>query len=167
MKTQWGLAVAAALGLVAMAASAQVSGGKGPISVGADLQTMDEKSHVATLTGRVELIQDGARLRADNAKITFEPGPNGSGFGPIQLIEATGNVYYVTQDSTMKGDKAVYTKSTDQMVLTGDVILTQKQNVFTGNRLVYGVTDKTTTFDAPTSGRVKAVIYPDQKPAGK
>lgn len=162
MKTQWIVAAGLALGLVAVTASAQVSGQGGPISVGADSTHTDEKAHIQTFDGRVEVIQDGARLRADSIKITYSPGPNGSGFGPMQLIEATGNVYYVTQDSTMKSDKAIYTKATDDMVMTGDVILTQKQNVFTGNRLVYGVTAKTSSFDAPSTGRVKAVIYPDK-----
>jgi len=141
---------------------AQVSGQGGPVMVGGDSMHMDELAHTQTITGRVEVIQDDARLRADKVVITRQAGPNGQGFGEIVTIVASGNVYYVTADSTMKGEQAVYTKATDQMVLTGDVILTQNQNVTTGTRLVYDLTQKTTSFDAGT-GRVKAIIYPDKK----
>jgi lipopolysaccharide export system protein LptA len=143
-------------------AHAQISGGNGPVMVGGDSMHMDELAHTQTVTGRVEVTQDDARLRADNVVITRQPGVNGRGFGEVITIVATGNIYYVTTDSTMKGDQAVYTKATDQMVVTGDVILTQGQNVTTGTRLVYDLTQKTTNFDAGT-GRVKAVIYSDKK----
>jgi lipopolysaccharide export system protein LptA len=141
---------------------AQVSGENGPVMVGGDSMHMDELAHTQTITGRVEVMQDDARLRADKVVITRQAGPNGKGFGEVISIVASGNVYYVTPDSTMKGEQAVYTKATDEMVLTGDVILTQNQNVTTGTRLVYNLTQKTTAFDAGT-GRVKAIIYPDKK----
>jgi len=163
-----GVAMLGLAGLGLQAAQAQVSDEGGPVMIGGDSMHMDEMNHTQTLNGRVEVIQDDSRLRADKVVITRQAGPNGSGFGEIITIEASGNVYYVTPDSTMKGDQAVYTKATDSMVMTGDVILTQKQNVTTGTRLVYDLTNKTTTFDAPKNGgmgRVKAIIYPDKKGA--
>lgn len=166
MKRQTVVAALIAAGMVAAAglgyARAQVSGENGPVMVGGDSMHMDELAHTQTITGRVEVMQDDARLRADKVVITRQPGPNGKGFGEVISIVASGNVYYVTPDSTMKGEQAVYTKATDEMVLTGDVILTQNQNVTTGTRLVYDLTQKTTAFDAGT-GRVKAIIYPDKK----
>lgn len=167
MKRQKVLTALIATGLSMMlcgagASHAQVSGGNGPVMVGGDSMHMDEVAHTQTVTGRVEVTQDDARLRADKVVITRQPGPNGKGFGEVITMVATGNIYYVTPESTMKGDQAVYTKATDQMVVTGDVILTQNQNVTTGTRLVYDMTQKTTNFDAG-SGRVKAIIYPDKK----
>ena len=163
MKKQTVVTALIAAGMIAAAgAQAQVSSEGGPVMVGGDSMHMDELAHTQTLVGRVEVIQDNARLRADKVVITRQPGANGRGFGEVVTIVATGNVYYVTPESTMKGDQAVYTKATDDMVLTGDVILTQNQNVTTGTRLVYNLTQKTTTFDAGT-GRVKAIIYPDKK----
>jgi len=163
MKKQTVVTALIAAGIIATGgAQAQVSSEGGPVMVGGDSMHMDELAHTQTLVGRVEIIQDNARLRADKVVITRQAGPNGRGFGEVVTIVATGNVYYVTPDSTMKGDQAVYTKATDDMVLTGDVILTQNQNVTTGTRLVYNLTQKTTTFDAGT-GRVKAIIYPGKR----
>ncbi len=69
----------------------------------------------------------------------------------------------------MRGDDAVYTKADDTMVITGDVILEQKQNVMNGNRLVAEIGAGQTHFDATpggkANGRVKAVIYPDDQTA--
>ncbi|MGA9658465.1 MAG: LptA/OstA family protein [Asticcacaulis sp.] len=150
-------------------AGAQISNENVPVSIDGDSMQVDQNARTQIFDGRVEVIQGTARLRADNVKVVYEAGPDGSGFGDAATITASGNVYYVTPDNTVKGDLAVYTKSTDDMVITGDVILTQGQNVLTGNRLVSGVTSGITTLDAnPTStgkGRVKAIIYPDKKTA--
>jgi len=157
---------------LASASLAQVSSKGGPIQLGSDTQSINQNDHTQVLDGRVEVIQADGRLRADHIVMTYAPPEGGSsGFGPLVTIEATGNIYYVTPESTVKGDKAVYTKASDTMVLTGDVILQQGQNVTTGNRLVSQVGAGITTMDAnPTSagkGRVRAVIYPDDKTTAK
>ena len=109
--------------------------------------------------------------------------PDGTGFngagvwmaGRAPAIDPDGNVYYVTKDSRgqenfMKGDNAVYTQSSDTMVVTGGpVILQQGQNVMTGTRLVSQVKAGITTLDsAPTDagkGRVRGVFYPEKSGA--
>ena len=74
-------------------------------------------------------------------------------------IEASGNVYFVTPDQTIRGDRAVYTFATDEVVVTGDVILTQGKNVLTGNRLVYNVRTESARMEGG-NGRVQGVFYP-------
>ncbi|MBP2159971.1 MULTISPECIES: lipopolysaccharide transport periplasmic protein LptA [Asticcacaulis] len=153
------------LALTAGGATAQVSGQGGPVQIGADSQRIEQQANAMYLDGRVEILQDKARLRTDHATITYaEPG------GDINRIEATGNIFYVTvdaqgQQTIMKGDNAVYTKADDTMVVTGNVILQQGQNVSTGNRLVSQVSKGITTFTAnpggQTKGRVRSVLYPN------
>jgi lipopolysaccharide export system protein LptA len=164
-----GMAVLTA-GLVPASALAQLSsksGSDAPIMMGADTAVDNQADRTRTLDGRVEIIQDDARMRADHVVITYLPGQTDNSSGPIDTIVATGNVYYIRPDATMKGDKAVYTKSDDTMVVTGDVVLTQGQSVMTGNRLVSQVGKHITTLDAnPVNGapgRVHAVIYPNDK----
>jgi lipopolysaccharide export system protein LptA len=163
--------MAAALTVVALmagAATAQVSGQGGPVQVGSDSQRIDQQANTMYLDGRVEILQDKARLRTDRATIIYSQAG-----GDINRIEATGNIYYVTvdaqgQQTIMKGDNAVYTKADDTMVVTGNVILQQGQNVSTGNRLVSQVSKGITTFTAnpggQTKGRVRSVLYPSNKP---
>lgn len=161
------LALVLAAAIAPELTQAQVSSQGGPIMVGSDTASMNQADHTQTLDGRVEIIQQDARLRADHVVMTYLPGETENSFGPISTIVATGNIYYVRPDSTVKGDKAVYTKSDDTMVVTGDVVLTQDKNVMTGNKLVSQVGKHITTLDAnPVNGnpgRVHAVFYPDDK----
>lgn len=170
MTLRAGLVVAVAvISVVAGAALAQVSPTGGPGQFGADQMRTDNNTHTTFLDGRVEILQDNARLRTDHAKILS------AADGSIISIEASGNVYYVTKDSRgqeniMKGDNAVYTQSSDTMVVTGGpVILQQGQNVMTGTRLVSQVKAGITTLDsAPTDagkGRVRGVFYPEKSGA--
>ena len=75
-------------------------------------------------------------------------------------IEASGNVYFVTPEQTIRGDRAVYTTADDMIVVTGDVILTQGQNVLTGSRLTYNVRTETARIEAGGQGRIRGVFYP-------
>ena len=66
--------------------------------------------------------------------------------GDPDRVEATGTVYFVTPTQSMRGDRAVYTINNGEVVVTGNVILTQGQNVLTGGRLNYnGNTDAPAT----------------------
>ena len=109
------------------------------------------------LRGRAELTQGGNRLRADAITgVTAN--------GDLSRVEATGNVYFVTPDQSMRGDRAVYAIGTGEVVVTGDVVLTQGQNVLTGGRLTYNVnTDAATMAGAPrgaAGNRIQGVFYP-------
>ncbi len=177
MNKHGALAMAAGglLAVTAAAASAQdVSGKGGPVQVGGDNWHADQSVHTEYWDGRVEVQQDGARLRADHIKLIHAGGGDSGdskAWGEVVRMEAQGNVYYVTEDRTMTGDNAVYTKADDTVVITGgNVILKQGQNVMTGTRLVAHPNAGTSTFDSSQDstnhGRVRAVIYPDQDANG-
>lgn len=162
------LAASCAALMAAMPVQAQISSKGGPIMIGGDSWSADQNTHLQIWDGRVEIVQNDSRLRADHIKVTHAPGKggDGKGFGDVMLIEATGNVYYITPEETVKGDKAVYTQSDDTLVISGEVIIQQGQNVMTGSRLATEIKAGRTTMDAkPTSlakGRVKGVFYPDE-----
>ena len=157
-------------------AQAQISGKGGPVMWGGDHLETNAKDHTQLLEGNVELLQDTSRLRADHVKI-FSGAPKGdsagTGFGEIIRIEADGNIYYIdsANNQIIKGDHAVYTKADDNMVITGDVILRQGDNVSTGNRLTFNQTTGESRFDnagsAANKGRIVGVFFPDNKPASK
>jgi len=176
MRGALGMAAGLLLAAASTGALAQnVSGKNGPVQVGGDNWHADQSVHTEYWDGRVEVQQDDARLRADHIKLIHAGGgPNGDSksWGDVIRMEASGNVYYVTEDRTMTGDNAVYTKDDDTVVVTGaKVILKQGQNVMTGTRLVAHPNAGTSTFDsAPDSdnhGRVVAVLYPNEDDKGK
>lgn len=157
-------------------ALAQFSASDGPVNVTSDT------SHVETagssgletlyLDGKVELLQNGRRLRCDHAKVIQAPRGGGQGGKEIVQMEATGNVFYVAGDETVRGDYAIYTKADDTLKVTGDVILVRGRNVATGNLLVDKVHAGQMTLTADANGgnhgRVKSVLYPhDDQPQAK
>ena len=130
--------------------------GSEAVSYGADAGEATPNS--LTLRGRAEVIQGQNRLRADAI--------NGSGAeSGIERIEAIGNVYFVTPDQTIRGDRAVYTPADNLVVVTGDVIVTQGQNVMTGGRLTYNTETQAVTMAGgagSNGGRIRGVFYPDR-----
>lgn len=105
-----------------------------------------------TLRGAAELTQGQNRFRANTI--------SGLRNGGDSRIEAVGDVYFVTPTETIRGDRAVYTTSDASIVVTGDVILTQGQNVATGSRLTYNVRTGAARLEGGESGRVRGVFYP-------
>jgi lipopolysaccharide export system protein LptA len=151
MKTSFGAATAALM-LAAIPVSAQTPGSSSEaVAYGADAGEYTPAGF--TLRGRAEVVQGRNRLRADAI----------NGFvsdGDLRRVEASGNVYFVTPDQTMRGDRAVYTLASNEVVVTGDVILTQGQNVLTGGRLVYNTRTEAARMEGPANGRIRGVFYP-------
>ena len=146
---------AAALALVALPtigdAQTRPSSSDAPISFGADAG--EYVGNTVTLRGRAELIQGDNRFRADQIAGFSQSGDS--------RLEATGNVYFVTPEQTIRGDRAVYTPANDTIVLTGDVILTQGENVMTGGRLTYNIRTEAARIEGGSADRVQGVFYPE------
>ena len=144
------LLLALAVPATSGAQNARADASKQPVQYGADGGEYTPNGF--SLRGRAELTQGGNRLRADAITgVTTN--------GDLSRVEAVGNVYFVTPDQSMRGDRAVYTLNNAEVVVTGDVILTQGKNVLTGNRLVYNVRTESARMEGG-SGRVQGVFYP-------
>ena len=149
------LAMPASGGAQTAAPAPAVRAGGGAVSFGAD--GGEYTSTGIALRGRAEVVQGPNRLRADSIDGTISS-------GDLTRVEASGNVYFVTPDQTIRGDRAVYTFATDEVVVTGDVILTQGQNVLTGGRLVYNTRTESARMEGgagSNGGRIRGVFYPD------
>jgi lipopolysaccharide export system protein LptA len=145
---------AAATALLALptlgGAQTPVNSSDQPISFSAD--GGEYVGNTVTLRGRAELIQGENRLRADTVTGLNQTGES--------RIEASGNVYFVTPEQTIRGDNAIYTTADDMILVTGEVILTQGQNVLTGSRLTYNVRTQSARIEAGGQGRIRGVFYP-------
>jgi lipopolysaccharide export system protein LptA len=158
-------AIPAALAVLTMMAAPLLGGAQsaapgpartdGPVMYGADGGEYTPQGFA--LRGRAEVLQGDNRLRAE-AINGFTSG------GDLERVEASGDVYFVTPAQTIRGDRAVYTLGNGQVVVTGDVILTQGQNVLTGGRLVYDVRTQAARMEGAPRGaagtRIQGVFYP-------
>lgn len=153
------LAAATALTVLALPAVGDAQSSRAsnqPIAFGAD--SGEQTAETISLRGRAEVTQGDNRLRADAITLYRDAS------GDPDRVEATGTVYFVTPTQSMRGDRAVYSIDEGVVVVTGDVILTQGQNVLTGGRLTYNVnTDAATMSGAPrgaAGNRIQGVFYP-------
>jgi lipopolysaccharide export system protein LptA len=184
----------AALGLALWAAAslaqAQISPtSNGPMDISADNSTFVNSACESTWSGSAEVLQGTSRLRASEIRAFFKKKPGGAASGPsskqaggpvgglpggpqsncgaTERIEAEGDVFYVTPDQVARGDRAVYTADDDQIVMTGNVIVKQGENVLHGDRLVIHVATREAHMESNAKGRgtpnrVRGVFYPNQ-----
>lgn len=154
------LAGAAGLMVAAGVAHGQNAGAtrpsREPVMVGSNDVVYTEAG--VRLVGDAEILQGDNRLRAN----VVEARANA---GQISQVEASGEVYFVTPTQTIRADRAVYVLSNATVTASGDVILTQGENVLTGGSLTYNVdTGEARMTGAPVAGagnRVQGVFYPE------
>ena len=175
MKT---VALAAAAGaFAAMAgfaspAHAQISENGGPVSYSADnLQYFDGDRRLV-LTGNVDIVQNDARLRANQITLYFShsTAPQGAGggaqsggglgSGDIQRMLAEGDVYYVRPQQSARGDRADYETSTDSVTFSGNVVVASEENVIRGETMVLQIGSRQTVIRPQNGQRVRGVFVP-------
>ena len=123
-----------------------------PVEVAADNLAVNQTDGSATFTGNVVIGQGEMRLAAD--EVTVENAEGGQ--SRIQSLHAKGNVTLVSGEDAAEAAEATYDVASGNVVLTGDVVLTQGQNVLTGNHMTVNLESGT----AQVEGRVRSVLQP-------
>lgn len=146
------------LALFPGAASAQATGfGSAqdiglPVEVTAQQLSVDQKTGKATFSGNVLVGQGAMRLAADRVTVTYATGDQRK----ISVLNADGNVTMVSGPDAAEAQAATYNVESGNVVLTGNVLLTQAGNVLAGDR----VTVDLATGTANASGRVRSILQP-------
>lgn len=129
---------------------------KAPVEVTADSLSVDQASGLATFTGNVVIGQGAMRLAADKVTVTYAQG----GQNRISALQATGNVTLVNGPDAAEAARADYNVDSGNVILTGDVVLTQGQNVLSGETVEVNLA----TGTANVAGRVRSVFQPESRP---
>ncbi|HWL57814.1 MAG TPA: lipopolysaccharide transport periplasmic protein LptA [Paracoccus sp. (in: a-proteobacteria)] len=125
-----------------------------PVEVTADTLQVDQKTGLAVFSGNVLIGQGAMRLSADRVTVTYA----GQDARKISALKAEGNVTMVSGEDAAEAKTADYDVESGNVVLRGDVLLTQGQNVLAGET----VTVDLATGRANASGRVRSVLQPEQ-----
>lgn len=88
---------------------------------------------------------------------------SGLGENGIRKVDCAGPVTVVQKDQVATGDSAVFDQTARRIVLTGNVVLSQCQNVTRGSRLVYDMGTGRANMDPAPGGRVSALFVPGEK----
>jgi len=172
---RWAALALVTAALAAGPATAQIArNSDAPVDMTADELEVVNAQCLAIWRGSAEALQDNSRLRADVLKIYSKPGTKprqdaiDRNCGPLDRMEAQGNVYYVTPQQRVRGDAGVYDAASDTITMTGDVVAAQGKNVLRGERMVINVSTgeaqmQTSQKGRNQPGRVRGVFYPKDK----
>jgi lipopolysaccharide export system protein LptA len=126
-----------------------------PVEVTSDQLNVDQTAGTAIFTGNVVVIQGEMRLTAPVVQVDYAEDRR-----RIARLHATGGVTLVNAGEAAESDEAVYTIDTGNVVMTGNVLLTQGTSALSGNRLTVDLTQGTGVMD----GRVQTVFLPGSAP---
>ncbi|HSY57348.1 MAG TPA: LptA/OstA family protein, partial [Bradyrhizobium sp.] len=79
------------------------------------------------------------------------------GTSSIKRLEAKGNVIVTQKDQVVTGDTAVFDTKTNLITMLGNVVLTQCQNVLRGDRLLVDMTTGVSRVESD-SGKVNGLF---------
>ncbi len=198
----WQLLIAAVLVMPGASSHAQQPASKGPpnalqgfsqnrdqpVHIEAATLEVRDKDKVATFSGNVRVTQGDTGLRCKSLLVFYEQGgeagadkgktlqaatPGPGGQQSIKRLEARGGVVVTQKEQTATGDLGIFDMKTNTVTLTGNVMMTQGQNVLRGDRLVVDLTSGVSRVESGKNGtgRVQGLFQPggagpDLKPGG-
>ena len=151
-----------------------------PIQIESATLEMRDKKKEATFAGNVKVVQGdttmtsktlvvfyestpAATAPAAGSKAAAKPAPIQSatpgpgGTSSIKRLEARGNVVVTQKDQVVTGETAVFDTKTNLVTMLGGVILTQGKNVLRGDRLMVDMTTGVSRVESD-SGRVQGLF---------
>jgi lipopolysaccharide export system protein LptA len=173
-----GILVAGHLAMAGMPAAAQGQGPFGgfkhdrtaPIEITSDALEVRQAENLAIFSGEVVAGQGTLRLTADRVEVAYdeaegEGSANASGgaeTGAIRNMQAEGNVFISNGAETAQGERAEYDVDEGVITMTGSVVLTQGENVISGQTLVINLNEG----QGRMQGRVKSIFTPQRSGQG-
>jgi len=164
-----------------------------PIQIESATLEVRDKSKMATFSGDVQVVQGDTTIKCQTLVVFYGAGhvadagqtssgaaqpaarsPQGAalqqgkfvpqGAQDIRRIEARGGVTVVSKDQNASGDLGVYDLKKKTITLTGNVVVSQGQNVLHGDRVVVDTVTGNAHLESGSTGqnRVRALILPSK-----
>jgi len=124
-----------------------------PVEVTSDSLSVDQSDGSAIFTGNVLVKQGDMRMTAATIRVEYADGSQG-----IERLHASGGVTLVSPSDAAEADDAVYDIESGNVVMTGNVLMTQGAAAISGNTLTVNLKDGTGTV----TGNVKTIFTPGQ-----
>ena len=151
-----------------------------PVHIEAATLEVRDKDKVATFSGNVKVTQGDTGLRCKSLVVFYEqdgkdkskslaaadPGPGGQ--QRIKKLEARGGVVVTQKQQTATGDLGLFDMETNTVTLSGNVVMTQGQNVLKGDKLVVDLTNGVSRVELGKNGqgRVQGLFQPGSAGVG-
>jgi lipopolysaccharide export system protein LptA len=156
-----------------------------PIQIESATLEMRDKKKEATFAGNVKVVQGDTTMTSKVLVVFYESAPAAAtapaatpagntkaaaktapiqsatpgpgGSSSIRRLEAKGNVVVTQKDQVVTGENAVFDTKTNLVTMVGGVILTQGKNVLKGDRLIVDMTTGVSRVESD-SGRVQGLF---------
>jgi lipopolysaccharide export system protein LptA len=152
-----------------------------PIQIEAATLEMRDKKKEATFAGNVKVVQGDTTMTSKTLVVFYDsssspaaaPAPNAKaaaksapiqsatpgpgGSSSIRRLEAKGNVVVTQKDQVVTGETAVFDTKSNLVTMLGGVVLTQGKNVLRGDRLMVDMTTGVSRVESD-SGRVQGLF---------
>ena len=153
-----------------------------PIQIEAASLEMRDKKKEATFSGNVKVVQGDTTMTSKTLVVFYDSEqaatgpprraaakagaksapmqsatPGPGGSSSIKRLEARGNVVVTQKDQVVTGETAVFDTKANLITMLGGVVLTQCKNVLRGDRLVVDMTTGVSRVESD-SGRVQALL---------
>lgn len=131
-----------------------------PIEITSDALEVRQAEQLAIFSGDVVAGQGTLRLTADRVEVVYDTEGEESDTGVIRDMRAEGNVFISNGSETAQGKQARYDVENGTIRMTGDVVLTQGQNVISGQELTIDLDLGQGRVESGAGGRVKSIFTP-------
>ncbi len=159
-----------------------------PVQIEAASLEVHDKNKTATFSGNVQVVQGDTTMKCQSLIVfyghevgiaqntagptkqaTATAGPKGA--QDIRKIEAHGGVTVSTKDQKASGDLGIYDLQSKTITLTGNVVVSQGENVIHGERVIVDTVTGNARVESSegggaTPGRVRALILPNKNQNG-
>ncbi len=132
---------------------------RAPIDINSDTVEGDQKQNTVTFKGNVVAKQEDTTLYANMLVIYYDAETK-----KVKEIVATENVKVVQLDRRATCQKATFYQNENKIVLDGDTVIRERDNVIRGERVIFYVDEERSIVEAGKGGRVSTHITP---PAGE
>jgi lipopolysaccharide export system protein LptA len=126
---------------------------------------IDDKQHVVTFIGNVEAVKDGINIKCQRLELFYENlsvnnDPGGEGKVKILEIVAVEDVRISRPDGGIAmAEKAVYNQKDENVVLTGNPVIKQGEDLVQGSRITLFLKEGKSVVE----GKAKALIFPKEE----
>ena len=149
---------------------------KEPIEIVSDRMDAFNEKKLVVFSGNAVATQGDKEIKSDRLLLYYkkEAGKKDKvdakeveGTGDLEKIEAKGNVVVTQKERVATGDEAVYFQDSGQIIMTGNATLRDGKNLIKGDKVTVFVNEDRGVVESDPKKRVKAVIYPQEKNENK
>jgi len=135
-----------------------LTGSREPIDITSDTVEANQKQNTVTFQGNVIAKQGNTTLYADTLIIYYDPNTQ-----KLKEMMAIGNVKVVQLDRRATGQRATFHQGENKVVLDGEAVVREGENVIRGERLIFYIDEKRSVMEGKKGGRVSTTIIPPPK----